>query len=287
MTSRFARRTTVIVIFGASSDVGRRVARLLLDQGLTVRLVARHRDGLDDRAEYVKGEIGAAPLVVLGASVVISCAHARYTRELIESSAASRPTLILTGSAWRYSGVHEERGVAVVEAERALLESGRNGVMLHPTMIYGGNQENNVRRLIALLRRYPVLPLPGGGRNLVQPIHIDDAALCIAAAACRTWVGPHAFPISGPVPMRWRDMAQTCANALGLRRLIVPVPLNLALMTMRTAGAFGVRVPIDQNVLLQFRENVCFKTADMLERLNVTPRDFVAGIAQAVAEDCY
>ena len=37
-------------------------------------------------------------------------------------------------------------------------------------MIYGAEGEDNVRRLAALLRRLPVVPLPEGGRALVQPI---------------------------------------------------------------------------------------------------------------------
>ncbi len=37
--------------------------------------------------------------------------------------------------------------------------------MLHPTMIYGAQGEDNVQRLARLLRRLPVVPLPGGGRR--------------------------------------------------------------------------------------------------------------------------
>ena len=54
--------------------------------------------------------------------------------------------------------------------------------MLHPTMIYGAQGEDNVQRLAALLRRLPFVPLPGGGRALVQPIHQDDVTRAIRAA---------------------------------------------------------------------------------------------------------
>ena len=62
----------------------------------------------------------------------------------------------------------------VIAGEAAFLASGRSGVMLHPTMIYGAQGEDNVQRLAALLRRLPIVPLPGGGKALVQPIHQDD-----------------------------------------------------------------------------------------------------------------
>ena len=54
--------------------------------------------------------------------------------------------------------------------------------MLHPTMIYGAEGEDNVRRLEALMRRLPNVPLPAGGRSLVQPIHQSDVTRAILAA---------------------------------------------------------------------------------------------------------
>ena len=50
----------------------------------------------------------------------------------------------------------------------------RPGVLLHPTMIYGAEGEDNVQRLAAVLRRLPIIPLPAGGSALVQPIHQSD-----------------------------------------------------------------------------------------------------------------
>lgn len=70
--------------------------------------------------------------------------------------------------------------------------------MLHPAMLYGAAQERNIHRLLSFIRRFPVLPVPGGGRHLVQPIHVDDVAACLAAAVKRNWSGSHVIPIAGP-----------------------------------------------------------------------------------------
>ena len=90
--------------------------------------------------------------------------------------------------------------------------------MLHPTMIYGAQGEDNVRRLAALIRRLPVLPLPGGGRNLVQPIHQDDVTACLIAAINRAWQGPHTAVIAGPEPIAYADFIRAIAHAAGLPR---------------------------------------------------------------------
>lgn len=275
----------MIVMFGASSDIGRRATAHLLDAGFAMRLVSRNPDELDPRAEHVMGGASDAGTATAGASVVISCAHARHTQQILDGLGASPASVVLVGSTWRYSKVYEPAGQEVVKAETVFATSGRNGVMLHPTMIYGGIQENNLRRLFATIRRWPVLPVPGGGSNLVQPVFVEDVALCIVAAATRVWKGAHVIPLCGPVPMRWRDMAEQCMTVLGLRRPMLPIPLAPAITMLELARKVGIRTPLDPNVLRRFQEDVTFSPQQMMDELGVTPRDFATGLAQMLAED--
>ena len=71
--------------------------------------------------------------------------------------------LVLLGSTRKFTRWPDAHGNGVLAGEAAFLASGRAGVMLHPTMIYGAQGEDNVQRLAALLRRVPIVPLPGGG----------------------------------------------------------------------------------------------------------------------------
>lgn len=275
----------VIVIFGASSDIGRRVTQKLLDEGKQLRLVSRRADPLDPRAEHVVGDLsGGCDLrpVLKDAALVVSCAHARHSAVLLGALPAHAPSLVLTGSAWRYSTVPDPRGQAIRDAEAMFLSSGRNGVMLHPTMIYGGTQERNIQRLLALIRQWPVLPAPGGGRHLVQPIYVEDAAACLLAAIRRSWAGPNAIAVAGPKAMPWREMAGTCMKAIGVRRPIVSVPLAPAIGAVRLLHAAGIRLPVDANVLRRFREDIDISLAAMRDELGVMPRNFDVGLQQAL-----
>jgi hypothetical protein len=77
------------------------------------------------------------------ADVVVSCAHAKFTRSIVENLPLRPVNLVLMGSAWRYSSVPNKRTDEVRKAEADFMNCAHNGVMLHSTMIYGGNQENN------------------------------------------------------------------------------------------------------------------------------------------------
>ena len=105
---------------------------------------------------------------------------------------AAAPTdarFVFLGSTRKFTRWPDAHGNGVLAGEAAFLASGRSGVMLHPTMIYGAQGEDNVQRLAALLRRLPFVPLPGGGTALVQPIHQDDVTRAIRAALDVAWDG--------------------------------------------------------------------------------------------------
>jgi uncharacterized protein YbjT (DUF2867 family) len=67
-------------------------------------------------------------------------------------------------------------------AERQIAASALDWTILRPTMIYGAAGDRNLSRLLPLLRRAPVLPVPGG-HHLQQPVHVADVAHAVLAAA--------------------------------------------------------------------------------------------------------
>jgi nucleoside-diphosphate-sugar epimerase len=151
--------------------------------------------------------------------------------------------------------------------------------MLHPTMIYGAAGEDNVRRLAALLRRLPVVPLPGGGRALVQPIYQDDVTRCVVAALGRAWAGPCSMVIAGPVAVSYAAFVRAVAAAAGLRRVprIVAVP-GLVVM----AGSFVTRLPglprVGVGEVRRLMEDKAFDVAEMREVLGVEPVGLAEGL---------
>jgi len=217
------------------------------------------------------------------AAMIVSTAHARHTPALL-AAAPPQAKLILLGSTRKFTRWPDEHGNGVLAGEAAFLRSGRDGVMLHPTMIYGAQGENNVQRLAALLRRVPVLPLPQGGRALVQPIHQDDVVRAVLAAIRRAWNGPHSVVIAGPQPMPYAEFVRAIAAAAGLRPpVIVPFPLA----PLRVLGALTAYMPLLPTVhaaeVRRLTEDKAFDTEPMRRLLGVEPIPLEAGLARTFA----
>ncbi len=218
-----------------------------------------------------------------GAARIVSCAHARHAAKVI-AAAPPGAVLVFLGSTRKFTRWPDEHGDGVKRGEAAFLASDRRGVMLHPTMIYGAAGENNVRRLAALLRRLPFVPLPGGGRALVQPIYQDDVTASIRAALAVAWDGPHSLVIAGPSPLPYADFVRMIAAAAGLappRIVAVPAaPLLLAAALTR----FLPLVPrIEPAEIRRLLEDKAFDIAPMRQILGIAPLPLAEGLARTFA----
>ncbi len=208
-------------VIGASGRSGAALCRAVLaDGGAVVPVV---RDAARWAATGLAGEAWVADLAdpaalraaLAGASHVVSCAHARHAGAVL-AAAPAEAVLVFLGSTRKFTRWPDDHARGVLAGEAAFLASGRRGVMLHPTMIYGAQGEDNVQRLAKLLRWLPVVPLPGGGRALVQPIWQGDVTACIRAALGVGWARAETLVIAGPEAVSYADFVRAVARAAGL-----------------------------------------------------------------------
>ena len=153
--------------------------------------------------------------------------------------------------------------------------------MLHPTMIYGAEGEDNVQRLARMLRRLPVVPLPGGGRALVRPIHQDDVTRSLRAAIAAEWHRPETMVLAGADRVSYAEFVRAVAQAAGLPRpRIVPLPARLLrLATPLTRLLPGVPT-IRRAEVQRLLEDKSWGIDPMRRQLGVVPVGLADGLAR-------
>lgn len=275
----------MIALLGATGRSGEALARALVAQGTPFRPIARNLAAWEAIGLPVQltvsdaGDADALQRALAGATHVVSTAHARWTPQLL---AAAEPdaTFVLMGSTRRFSRWQDAHGDGVRAGEAAFLASGRRGVMLHPTMIYGAAREANVRRLAALLARLPVAPLPGGGRALVQPIHQSDVTRCLLGALKREWNEATMLVIAGPRPLPYRDFLRAVAAAAGLRAPpILPVPVGILVRLLPLLRRLPGLPAVDAGEIRRLAEDKAFDIGPMRRLLGVDPIPLDQGLA--------
>lgn len=111
------------------------------------------------------------------------------------------------------------RGKAELEA--ALSSLGVSYCILRPTVLFG-REDVLINNIAWSLRRLPVFGVFGRGEYRLQPIHVDD----LAAAAVEEASGTTDAVINaiGPETFTYRELVETIARMLGLKRWIIGVP---------------------------------------------------------------
>jgi uncharacterized protein YbjT (DUF2867 family) len=267
-------------VIGAAGRSGRALVRALAGAGNRVLAVQRTPAASDPAVRVADlADPSALRAALEGATVVVNTAHARWTPQVL-AAAPPGANLVLMGSTRRFSRWPDPHGDGVRAGEAAFLASGRPGVMLHPTLIYGREGEGDVQRLAALLARLPLAPLPGGGRALVQPIYQDDVTRCLLAALLKAWERPETMVVAGPEAMEYRDFLRMVAQAAGLR---APPVIGFPAALLRPLATLSALLPGRPRVtpaqIRRLTEDKAFDIGAMRRRLGIEPIPLRDGLA--------
>lgn len=208
-----------VLVTGATGLVGSAIVRALLKRSRSVRILARDPERacvlFGSRVEIAAGDLGDPErlrLVCQGMGHVYHVAGAvdthRYgnaeivdtnvegTRRLLAAAhAAGVSRFAYTSSVSVYGdrlalGVAENAplnptgiyGVSKVRAEQLVREAvaaGLRAVIVRPCIVYGPGDRYFIPQATQIMR-LPVIPLPDGGRHVVDLVHADDlAAACL------------------------------------------------------------------------------------------------------------
>jgi len=275
-----------VAVIGATGQTGPHVVRALIAAGHEVTAVARSATKLatlDPRAhQAVADAANRAQLAAAlgGAEAVVTLAPHQLLSEVLAALPGSCRRIVVSGSIRKYSRFGDAGARSARRVDEVMRSSGREYVVLNYSMIYGGREDRTVGRLKALMRRATVIPLPDGGRHLVQPIHVADMAAAVAAALTRPEVVGASIDVAGPRAFPYREMVEACGTWLTRRVTIVPLPAFPFVAAETVAGWFGVTLPYIGE-LARMAEDKNIDIGPMRSRLGVEPIDFAEGLRRA------
>jgi len=113
-------------------------------------------------------------------------------------------------------------------------------------------------RLTGMVERYPVLPLPDGGRTWVYPTGLDSLAalLCRAVRGDIEQPGQGAWRFYQPEPVYMRDVIQEISTCLGTKCRIFNMPIGLLLFASRILEHIPLlKTGVSSNNILGLKQN--------------------------------
>lgn len=282
------RKHSRIVIFGATGRVGRLLVKEFHRADHAILSVGRNDDTLSELpGTHVTMDLDdaqASPSFIHPQDIVINTVHARYTRVIAELCPDHIEKYIVIGSTRYLSSIPDAKADEVRDASIFLESSTLPWVLLHPTMIYGAAGENNVQRMAALIRLFHIIPLPGGGKALIQPIHVDDVVEAVVRSAAKPGLHRAVIHLGGPKAIPYAAFLQAIAKAAGTWVKVPPLPVSLLrLAAFMTALIPGIPTIRDAEVL-RLQEDKSVDVIEMRDILGVMPRPLKQGLAETFSK---
>jgi NADH dehydrogenase len=235
------------VVTGPFSYIGSAVARELRRRGWTIHALTNRRRpaGADDITvaplrfdpEHLTRELERADALVStywirlphgGQDFGNAVANSRILIDAARRARVGRLVSVSVSNADAGSSLGYYRGKAHVD--EAVRAAGLPCAIVRPTLVVGP-ADVLTSNIAWFLRRFPLFPVPDGGRYRVQPITLADTGRVIADAVEAP--GDVEVDAAGPEILSFRDYVRTVARACGVRRLVVGAPAWLSLLALR------------------------------------------------------
>jgi len=236
------------LVTGATGYVGGRLTERLLEEGRTVRVLARDPSRLEPREGVVaaRGDIlsGVGVRAALeGCGVAYYLVHsmeaadekdgdfAQRERRAAENFAAAareagvRRVVYLGGVAPR-RGSPSPHLASRLEVERILLESAPGPTALRASIVIGAGS-SSFRMLVRLVERLRLLPLPAWRTNRTQPIAERDAIEFLARTPHVPQAAGRALDIAGPEVITYGGIVERIAELMGVGRTALGLRVSL------------------------------------------------------------
>lgn len=287
-----------LFVTGATGGIGQRLLPALIRAGHAVACLTRRSGSLPEGARPVAGDLlqpqayaahlaeadGILHLAALthsGDPEAYFSINVEGTRRLVAAASgqgfAGRFVFMSTRAVGAACGAY---GESKALAEDVVRRSGLSWTILRPGEVYGAGRGEAIDKLIRMVRRGPVVLLPGGNGPLLAPVHIDDVLEATLAALDAPAADGQVYTLAGPEEYTFAGLVAALEGAYGVRRLALRLPLGLLGLVSRIAWRFGLALPVVPDQIPRLR---CPKSAgsEAARRdLGFCPRALRSALAQ-------
>ncbi len=224
----------VVLLTGASGFIGEHLAPALRAAGhrvisaIHLRSAAQATDSVAvdytrdfapeawrARLEGVDAIVNAVGILRERGTATFDALHVRAPRALFAAAAEAKVRRVVQISAL---GADEDAASAYHTTKRRaddfLSSLPMSSVIVQPSLVYGRGGAS--AELFDTLASLPLIPLPGAGRQHIQPVHIDDLVTAVLLLLDQESWRVGRLPVVGPEPLTVSEYLATLRDAMGL-----------------------------------------------------------------------
>jgi uncharacterized protein YbjT (DUF2867 family) len=244
---------TQITVFGGTGFLGRRIVERLGREGATLRVAVRHPERVNILAQKVTGgraipiaadvrDPSKVAAAIAGSETVVNAVSAYVEKGGVTFSAVhvhgagniatacqqqgvTRLVLIsgIGANAASQSPYIRARGLGELAVQKAFPPA----TILRPSVMFAVD-EGLLGVLEKLARSAPIIPLIGGGRTRLQPVHVTDVAEAVYQSLRKPDAAGETYELTGPETYTVREILDLVLASKGRSRRFISIPFAFA-----------------------------------------------------------
>jgi nucleoside-diphosphate-sugar epimerase len=288
----------MILITGATSQVGVILVKKLIESGYKVRCLVRQTSDIKEikniSTELVYGDVEDCDSIakaLAGVDSVIHIAGIWRASQLVRACELLelKGKVIFIGSTSRFKKLEsidrKEKLLAekMCLAEEQIKESKLNYIILRPTMLYGIDKDKNILQIIRFMKRYRFYPLIGSGNAFKQPVYVGDVVSAVVSCICNETISRKEYNLAGKQQIRHREMLKTIRRSLPFKAFILRVPVFTAYIAIFIYKLIKPSSYINYAMVKRVNENMSYDIERAELDLGYAPVDFETGVKKQIS----
>jgi nucleoside-diphosphate-sugar epimerase len=281
-----------IFFSGATSDTGNRVLKKLVTKfgrDTITCLIRKNSDSSFLEELGVKTVIGdvtepeTIQKVLDKSFYYLDMTHPKYYHKSLEAvvkSGVERAYFVTTTGIYSQ---YNQCSQIYKDNEAKIKGSGITYTILRPSMIYGSVRDKNMHKLIKFLSRYPIFPLFGGGKSLMQPVYVEDLATGIVSAIAQEGTENQEYNLAGPNSISYGEIIEIILDKINRQVIKINIDNHLAAAITKYAQNLP-KFPVTEEQVLRLQEDKVFDISKAMSELNYQPINFEFGINLEIQE---
>ena len=167
-----------------------------------------------------------------------------------------------------------------INIEKDLLKKNKNLTILRPTMIYGNKRDINISRLIKYLDKFKIFPIFGNGKNLLQPVYVDDLSKSyFNVIKNKNITFNKSYNLAGKNSIEYLKILKIIESALKKKIIFIRLPINISAILVKILNIlFFGNFSINSSQVRRQGEDKIFSFDEATKDFNFNPIKIEEGL---------